>query len=358
MKPNNKMLCSSQNIQAYSNQFYHPYIITSNFDTTTPNAYSPVSNTTPATLLATPNNNGYMQYMASTSANSPSSGSNDYPSTPMPQCAISQYCSSPMTIQYVTHPQHSPMPYFMDNNTPPSSNNNSQTNNVSYLQDIHNISSISNNNNNNSDYYNYNKENQRPSRGYRNNNNKRYSKLNNSNFMNNNKNVNYKRMNNSYMQNEVQMQENNNQIAYSQIYQDSYFCDSPRQSTQSPALDQGVNDSYVTSHFSKMPSVESTNYEASPLPLTPLGLSMQSNEYHKRDNINNTGDYQDIIQQQQHQQNDSSHDEKLACKICRGRKKCFCYFLKVGYFKFPSYHDYAIHQQQQCLELLKRSRRM
>lgn len=40
--------------------------------------------------------------------------------------------------------------------------------------------------------------------------------------------------------------------------------------------------------------------------------------------------------------NDGS--EQLACTVCRGRRMCFCYFLKVRYYKFPSFLDLVDHQ--------------
>lgn len=44
--------------------------------------------------------------------------------------------------------------------------------------------------------------------------------------------------------------------------------------------------------------------------------------------------------------NDGSddNDENLACQVCRGRRMCFCYFLKVRYYKFPSFFDLVEHQ--------------
>ena len=43
------------------------------------------------------------------------------------------------------------------------------------------------------------------------------------------------------------------------------------------------------------------------------------------------------------EQNGSSN-EPLACYVCRGRRMCFCYFLKVRYYKFPSFLDLVDHQ--------------
>lgn len=40
----------------------------------------------------------------------------------------------------------------------------------------------------------------------------------------------------------------------------------------------------------------------------------------------------------------TSNGEQLACYVCRGRRMCFCYFLKVRYYKFPSFLDLVDHQ--------------
>lgn len=42
--------------------------------------------------------------------------------------------------------------------------------------------------------------------------------------------------------------------------------------------------------------------------------------------------------------NDPNGGEQLACTVCRGRRMCFCYFLKVRYYKFPSFLDLVDHQ--------------
>lgn len=41
---------------------------------------------------------------------------------------------------------------------------------------------------------------------------------------------------------------------------------------------------------------------------------------------------------------DNENEEQLACYVCRGRRMCFCYFLKVRYYKFPSFFDLVDHQ--------------
>ena len=356
---------STQSSQDYTSSYYAApfanYIIT-NCDT--PNsAYSPVPNSGPNALIATPNNNGYATYMTPTNSNSPANIANatastsviDYSMTPMHSYTNLMAYSTPYSL--ITIPQHSPIPaYTIETNTPPSSNNSSQASNMSYLQDINNISNISNCQNNSY----INKENQRSNRGYRNNNNnsnKRNLKWgnnnnNNNNSMTNNQNINgnkhvnanSKRMNcNNFTRSKVQNQENQPRV-YSPNYQENnnrYYHDSSRTQSSTSAR---VEDSYVQNNFCRMPCNDIANYQQS-----PVGYCMSSSEYYQRDHstcvdtTTSIGDeYQDMMQK-----NDSYEDEKLACKICRGKKKCFCYFLKVGYKNFPSFNDYCEHQAKQ-----------
>lgn len=75
------------------------------------------------------------------------------------------------------------------------------------------------------------------------------------------------------------------------------------------------------------------------MPNTEAILNAAYNSY---DNIESYGDdytdgYDDNI-------NCDDNDENLACQVCRGRRMCFCYFLKVRYYKFPSFFDLVDHQ--------------
>lgn len=46
------------------------------------------------------------------------------------------------------------------------------------------------------------------------------------------------------------------------------------------------------------------------------------------------------------------NDENLACQVCRGRRMCFCYFLKVRYYKFPSFFDLVDHQYKKWRKIM------
>lgn len=48
--------------------------------------------------------------------------------------------------------------------------------------------------------------------------------------------------------------------------------------------------------------------------------------------------------EEQNVQDGEQENEQLACYVCRGRRMCFCYFLKVRYYKFPSFLDLVDHQ--------------
>jgi len=54
--------------------------------------------------------------------------------------------------------------------------------------------------------------------------------------------------------------------------------------------------------------------------------------------------YGDDYSDQYGDDNNGDNDENLACQVCRGRRMCFCYFLKVRYYKFPSFFDLVDHQ--------------
>lgn len=47
---------------------------------------------------------------------------------------------------------------------------------------------------------------------------------------------------------------------------------------------------------------------------------------------------------EEEEENLDDENEQLACYTCRGRRMCFCYFLKVRYYKFPSFLDLVDHQ--------------
>ncbi len=49
--------------------------------------------------------------------------------------------------------------------------------------------------------------------------------------------------------------------------------------------------------------------------------------------------------------------EQLACYVCRGRRMCFCYFLKVRYYKFPSFLDLVDHQYKKWKSSVAKARK-
>ena len=54
---------------------------------------------------------------------------------------------------------------------------------------------------------------------------------------------------------------------------------------------------------------------------------------------------------------DDEEKEQLACYICRGRRMCFCYFLKVRYYKFPSFLDLIDHQYKKWKSSVQKAKR-
>ena len=51
------------------------------------------------------------------------------------------------------------------------------------------------------------------------------------------------------------------------------------------------------------------------------------------------------------------NDENLACTVCRGRRMCFCYFLKVRYYKFPSFFDLVDHQYKKWRSTMAKAKK-
>jgi hypothetical protein len=332
---------SSTNHTAYYSSPYSNYVLT-NYDTPTsnnsysPNTYSPVPNSSPAGLLSTPSQNAqtYAAYMTptTTNTNSPASVSNtssthhhhqDY-ATPLHYTNLIAY-SSPYPLMQIPAPQqHSPI----------------QT---TYLIDANNSSNYENYNNNNN---NMNKENQKPNRGNRNGNKKYKNYNNNNNSKVSSKRINYHSNNNQnencgdYIEQQQQQQQPQMQ-EQQQVYYHTEYIDSSPQPPQGYYYEQQIaNESYI-------PCNDITNYSASPVPPAQNGQQQQQyNDYYQIDN-NNCCEYQHDQMTQAQMMIDSAEEEKLACKICRGKKKCFCYFIKVGYHKFPSYVDFAEYQFRQ-----------
>jgi hypothetical protein len=54
---------------------------------------------------------------------------------------------------------------------------------------------------------------------------------------------------------------------------------------------------------------------------------------------------------------ENENDEQLACYVCRGRRMCFCYFLKVRYYKFPSFFDLVDHQYKKWRQTMIKNKK-
>ena len=54
---------------------------------------------------------------------------------------------------------------------------------------------------------------------------------------------------------------------------------------------------------------------------------------------------------------ENENEEQLACYVCRGRRMCFCYFLKVRYYKFPSFFDLVDHQYKKWRQTMNKNKR-
>lgn len=72
--------------------------------------------------------------------------------------------------------------------------------------------------------------------------------------------------------------------------------------------------------------------------------------------IQSFGDDNDDEDQQQEQELEEEN-EQLACYTCRGRRMCFCYFLKVRYYKFPSFLDLVDHQYKKWRQNMMKAKK-
>jgi len=57
------------------------------------------------------------------------------------------------------------------------------------------------------------------------------------------------------------------------------------------------------------------------------------------------------------EENGEEENEQLACYTCRGRRMCFCYFLKVRYYKFPSFLDLVDHQYKKWRQNMMKAKK-
>ena len=78
-----------------------------------------------------------------------------------------------------------------------------------------------------------------------------------------------------------------------------------------------------------------------PMPATIYGSGFDYNQY---DSYGDEFVDDNEPRESSNGEDGDDNDEQLACQICRGRRMCFCYFLKVRYYKFPSFFDLVDHQ--------------
>jgi len=129
--------------------------------------------------------------------------------------------------------------------------------------------------------------------------------------------------------------------------------------------DQTLQSTYdENSIYMNTQSVQATNYEQEfadsvnheatqissiypPSPYCDPSIAMLSPQEilaHYHNNYENIETYGEDYDNYDESCNGDENDENLACQICRGRRMCFCYFLKVRYYKFPSFFDLVDHQ--------------
>jgi len=85
-----------------------------------------------------------------------------------------------------------------------------------------------------------------------------------------------------------------------------------------------------------------------------MGINPMTYDY-GHSNITTYGE--DVYDENYDDSNLDDNEEQLACYTCRGRRMCFCYFLKVRYYKFPSFFDLVDHQYKKWRQTVNRSKR-
>lgn len=109
-----------------------------------------------------------------------------------------------------------------------------------------------------------------------------------------------------------------------------------------------------TSPESQLPIYPTASY-CDPNMGMPNTEAILSAAYQNYDNIDSYGDdYGDDYDNGTGDDN----DENLACQVCRGRRMCFCYFLKVRYYKFPSFFDLVDHQYKKWRKTMAQNQLM
>jgi len=86
-------------------------------------------------------------------------------------------------------------------------------------------------------------------------------------------------------------------------------------------------------------------------------IGMSNGEFGDYDASNGVCSYGDEYDSYEDNSNSDENDENLACTVCRGRRMCFCYFLKVRYYKFPSFFDLVDHQYKKWRSSLAKAKK-
>lgn len=153
-------------------------------------------------------------------------------------------------------------------------------------------------------------------------------------FNNNNKRNGFNNQNQKYS-----YPEQTPQATYQQL-EEHQFMNSPVM-PQMPTYDQSpefINPNPIidnTHTDTQMPIYPTSSYCDPSMPTPNSDTTYQNN-------VESYGD--EFVDTYDDTNDDDANDENLACQVCRGRRMCFCYFLKVRYYKFPSFFDLVDHQ--------------
>lgn len=112
-----------------------------------------------------------------------------------------------------------------------------------------------------------------------------------------------------------------------------------------PSFEQPESNVLDNSSTTQMPMYPTSPY-CDPQTSMPNTEAILTAAYNNYNNIDSYGDDYEPAYDNDHNgpEDDDDKDENLACQVCRGRRMCFCYFLKVRYYKFPSFFDLVDHQ--------------
>jgi hypothetical protein len=181
---------------------------------------------------------------------------------------------------------------------------------------------------------------------------------------NNNGNNNYKKSNHqrsSNLNNSTNSDQTHNQYTNNSPANVSCCADETNTSTNDQCGLNNSSFSYVPSSLPitsgplYSPPMPNYGYEYyDPNTLVQMGINPMTYDY-GHSNITTYGE--DVYDENYDDSNLDDNEEQLACYTCRGRRMCFCYFLKVRYYKFPSFFDLVDHQYKKWRQTVNRSKR-